>query len=125
MIALDLVVAFVLFIAGLIFGLNGEQWSWWTYVCWAGVLIVAVGVGALAIGRSRGPGRGGGTVAALLGLGVVALALLVMAANYSDPYSGALLWPHALALVALTGFALLQFGFVNLASNRTIVGEHS
>lgn len=43
----------------------------------------------------------------LAGATLVALSVVVMAHRYSDPYNGALFWPHALALTASIGFALV------------------
>jgi hypothetical protein len=42
-----------------------------------------------------------------------------MARRYSDPYSGALFWPHALALVAFAGMALVTASVVTLSANRS------
>ena len=38
---------------------------------------------------------------------LLAASVAVMADRYSDPYSGNLFWPHALALTAFAGLALV------------------
>ena len=93
----SLAVALCLFVAGAIFGLNGDQWAWWTWASWAGALlmIVAAGFGDMQIaGSGSRTDRPAGVVGALLGGALIAGSLGLMAHNYSDPYSGDLFWPH-------------------------------
>jgi NADH:ubiquinone oxidoreductase subunit 6 (subunit J) len=118
-----LAIAMFLFFAGMIFGLNGKQWGWWVWASWAGALLVLFGavVGSLEIaGSPSGSERRGGAFAALSGAVLVVGCLWLMAHRYSDPYSGDLFWPHALAVLALIGLALAVIGL--LVSSRR---EHS
>src|SRR6266446_487706 len=99
-----------LFMLGSIFGLNGEQWAWWRWAAWSGaalVLIAAVIRSTLRVAlRPRGE-RSAPLAGGLSGAALLTVSVLVMAHRYSDPYSGALFWPHTLAVLAFIGLALV------------------
>lgn len=124
-IGIDLVLLVVLVIAAGIFGLNGHQWGWWQHASWVGAVVVVAGAiaasrrGMRLIRRTR---RGPCVGAAVLGSTLVVIAVGVMSARYSDPYSGPLFWPHTLAFAALCGLGLFEVGLLGLASRGT-VGE--
>lgn len=102
--------AFGLFMLGSIFGLNGQQWAWWRWAAWTGaglVLIAAVVRSTLRVAPPSGGERSARLAGALSGATLVTASVLVMAHRYNDPYSGALFWPHTLAIVAFIGFALV------------------
>jgi hypothetical protein len=107
----------VLVPAGSIFGLNGGQWSWWRAASWAGALSFVVTAAAVAFPRNRtrseDPGvKGLAAAGVLLGLAVIAISLIVMASRYSDPYSGPLLWPHALAVLSFAGLVVIELSML-------------
>jgi drug/metabolite transporter (DMT)-like permease len=100
---------------GAIFGLNGEQWQWWRWAATAGAGLVLVA--ALLPPRARfgvlpESGRAAAAAGGALGAALVAVSVTVMAHRYSDPYSGPLFWPHALAAIAFLG---LLIGLVSVA----------
>ena len=105
-----LAAAIGLLVLSALFGLNGEQWDWWAWASWAGAIVVVSGAafGSMQLAAS-GPGRAErtGWAAGLFGAALVVVSLSLMAHVYSDPYSGDLFWPHALAVVAFIGLALL------------------
>src|SRR5262245_57336128 len=115
LIALSSAVAIVLVVAGSIFGLHGEQWSWWRSASWAGALVVT-GAAVLMAASCPTVGRRLRDIAwpagVWLGTGLVAVGTAVMADRYGDPYGGPLLWPHALAVVALLGLLVADAGVV-------------
>lgn len=98
---------------GGIFGLNGEQWGWWRWAATAGAVLVATASVLGATGRLAVKSRSGRFAVvggAALGATLVAASIAVMAGRYSDPYSGPLFWPHALAAVAFIGLLLVVLG---------------
>jgi hypothetical protein len=100
--------ALLLVVAGAIFGLNGEQWAWWTVASWAGALVVLVGAAAKGL-QIAGSGSGSGhigAIGALIGTALPIGCLWLMSDRYSDPYNGDLFWPHALAVLAFVGLAV-------------------
>ncbi|HEV7566427.1 MAG TPA: hypothetical protein VGO31_10750, partial [Microbacteriaceae bacterium] len=69
--------------AGAIFGVNGEQWSWWRAASWAGALSFLVTVSAAAFRRERTEsshpgGKALGPAGILVGLAVIASSLTMM-----------------------------------------------
>jgi hypothetical protein len=114
-VAVGVVVAVGLVVLGGIFGLNGEQWRWWRWAATAGAVVVLVA--ALLPSRARlavvpGSSRSVAAAGGVLGVALIAVSLTVMAKRYSDPYSGPLVWPHALAAM---GFFGLLIGVVSVA----------
>lgn len=114
------VVAVGLVYLGAVFGLNGEQWRWWRWAATAaaGVVLVAALLpsrarSAVLPGRSRFAAVAGGAI----GVALVAVSVTVMAERYSDPYSGPLFWPHALAAIAFLGLLIAVAG-VAMAAGR-------
>jgi NADH:ubiquinone oxidoreductase subunit 6 (subunit J) len=104
-----LAVALFLVIAGAVFGLNGEQWAWWALASWLGALMVLVGaaVKSLQLAASgSGSDNQVGAIGALFGIALLIGCLWLMSRRYSDPYSGDLFWPHALAVLAFVGLAV-------------------
>lgn len=98
-----------LLVLGSIFGLNGQQWSWWSWAAWMGaglVLIAAVARSALRVAPTSRAARSARLAGGLVGAVLVSVSVFVMAHRYSDPYSGALFWPHTLAVTAFVGLAL-------------------
>jgi hypothetical protein len=105
---------------GAIFGLNGEQWQWWRWAATAGAGLVLVA--ALLPSRARfavlpESSRAAAAAGGALGAALVAVSVTVMAHGYSDPYSGPLFWPHALAAIAFLGL-LIGLVSVALAASR-------
>jgi hypothetical protein len=108
----------VLVPAGFVFGLNGAQWSWWRVAAWVGALSFVLTAAAFprdgnasAHPRLRALAAPG----VLLGLAVIAISLVVMASRYSDPYGGSLLWPHALAVIAVAGLVGVELSLFAFA----------
>jgi peptidoglycan/LPS O-acetylase OafA/YrhL len=111
-ISFELLGALALLVASAIFDLNGEQWNGWTQASRAAAVIAVVSALAIARMARRSTWRVAAAASVAAGLCLVVLALVVMAARYSDPYSGPLLWPHVLAALSLAGFVVLQGGVV-------------
>ena len=75
--------------------------------------MVGAGFGALQVaGSDSRSDHAAGVAGALLGAALLVSSLLLMAHSYSDPYSGDLFWPHALAVLALVGLALVVVGLL-------------
>src|SRR3954454_330306 len=103
------VLAVCLVYLGAIFGLNGEQWQWWRWAATAAAGLVLIA--ALLPSRARvavmpGGSRSAAAVGGVLGAVLVAVSITMMAKRYSDPYSGPLFWPHALAALAFVGLLI-------------------
>lgn len=119
-----LVCACVLWFAGAIFGVNGDQWNWWRAVSWiaAAVAIVAAIWAARRHGLSstgvKAPLRRWLLAAATVGLLAVVASVVVMAHSYSDPYAGSRVWPDVLASVALLGFVVAAGSVASLVKGR-------
>jgi hypothetical protein len=99
-----------LLMLGAVFGLNGQQWAWWGWAAWAGaglVLTAAVVRSTFRVTLTSGGARSARLAGGLFGAALVTASVLVMAHRYSDPYSGALFWPHTLAIIAFIGLALV------------------
>jgi hypothetical protein len=99
-----------LWVLGSIFGLNGQQWAWWRWASYAegGLVLLVASIRSVSriepVPRVGRPAvAAGGFAGALL----LVLSVAVMAHRYSDPYSGSLFWPHALALTTFVGLTLL------------------
>jgi hypothetical protein len=107
--ATSVVVASVgLVYAGQIFSLNGAQWDWWRWACFAGIAVL---VSLVLLHRrlqavAKRLSRLGLSVVSFSGVVLLAGALAVMSIRFSDPYSGPLLWPRTLAVLALLGFVV-------------------
>jgi hypothetical protein len=120
-VGVGVVLAVGLVYLGAIFGLNGEQWQWWRWAATAGAGLVLVA--ALLPSRARfavlppESGRAAAAAGGALGAALVAVSVTVMAHGYSDPYSGPLFWPHALAAIAFLGL-LIGLVSVALAASR-------
>src|SRR6266536_1268637 len=94
--------------------------GWWRWAAWTGaglVLIAAVVRSTLRVAPPSGGERSARLAGALSGATLVTASVLVMAHRYNDPYSGALVWPHTLAIVAFIGFALVVVGVVSLTGD--------
>jgi hypothetical protein len=109
---LGIAAALGLWVLGSIFDLNGQQWGWWRSAAYAesGLVLLAASLRATSrvpLPRSRPPAVVAG---AFVGAALVALSVVVMARHYSDPYSGPLFWPHALAVIAFVGLTLVLVG---------------
>jgi hypothetical protein len=104
-------VAAGLFVLGSIFDLNGQQWDWWSAAARAGaglVLIATVFWSRLRRLTLRlGADRSVALVGGVSGGALTVVSAVVMARSYSDPYADALFWPHALAVVAFIGVAIV------------------
>jgi hypothetical protein len=109
---LGIAAALALWVLGSIFGLNGHQWAWWSRAAYAEGGLVLLAAALRSASRLRLPhARAGAAVTgALVGVALVSLSVIVMARRYSDPYAGALFWPHALAVIAFVGLALVVIG---------------
>ena len=119
-IGISLLAVVVLVPVGAIFGVNGGQWSWWRAASWAGALSLVLTAAVVAFPRHRTASadprvKGPAAAGVLLGLAVIAISLTVMASRYSDPYSGPLLWPHVLAVVALAGLVVIELSMCTFA----------
>jgi hypothetical protein len=115
-VGVGVVLAVGLVYLGAIFGLNGEQWQWWRWAATAGAGLVLVA--ALLPSRARfavlpESSRAAAAAGGALGAALVAVSVTVMAHGYSDPYSGPLFWPHALAAIAFLG---LLIGLVSVVA---------
>ena len=76
-------------------------------------MFVAAGFGGMQVaGSDSRTDRPAGVVGALLGGALILGSLWLMAHNYSDPYDGDLFWPHALAVLAFAGLALVVAGLL-------------
>ena len=96
----------LLVVAGQFFALNGSQWDWWRWACYAGaggVVGAVLGQGRLSRFAKDVP-RIALMAVVPAGLTILIAALVVMSENYIDPYDGPQLWPRLLALVATLGF---------------------
>jgi hypothetical protein len=100
-----------LVVLGSIFDLNGQQWNWWSGAARAGagfVVVAAVFWSRLTrLTQRAGGGRSVALAGGVSGAALVVLSAVVMARGYSDPYGGALFWPHALAVAAFIGLAIV------------------
>jgi len=105
-IAIWLLLAVLLAALGQIFGLNGSQWDWWRWGCFAAAVLGLCGAvyPPLPLRAARGLSKAGVLTAGACGTGVAAATIVVMSTRYSDPYDGPLFWPHLLAVLAVLGF---------------------
>jgi hypothetical protein len=119
----------VLVPAGFVFGLNGGQWSWWRVASWVGALsFVFTAVAFPRDGNGSAPSRLRplATAGLLLGLAVITISIAEMASRYSDPYGGSLLWPPALAVLAVGGLVVVELSLFAFAGRSAEpVGEHN
>lgn len=109
-VGVGVVAAIGLLMLGSIFGLNGQQWGWWRWAATAGaglVVIIAVLCSKVRFAESSRTSRFALVAGAAFGAALVTVSSVVMADRYSDPYSGPLFWPHALAAVAFIGLLLV------------------
>lgn len=120
-IAVGIATAIGLWALGLIFGLNGEQWDWWRWTAWvaAGLVLIAAVIRATMPTSLPSPMRRWIVLPVTLsGAALVVVAVVVMARRYSDPYSGPLFWPHALAIIVFLGFAVIVVGALLYSTPR-------
>ena len=70
-------------------------------------MIIAVLCSKVRFAKSSRTSRFALVAGAAFGAALVTVSSVVMADRYSDPYSGPLSWPHALAAVAFIGLLLV------------------